>query len=222
VSNDLTRTSANEREHALPLAEAYAWVAAGDQRPLLILRECEHCRGTDHALLSRDLDNDQTILLSHWFRCVKLPPNVLVETHPFRHLFDAEKNGWVPHLFLSDADGSDRVPLSVGLSQAELWKTMLGFLERNYQGDARKAVKELRSLLAQFDRIDSLEQDLRARKNSEVEKHGPRSDRVKKYEADLADLQQERQALLQAEQQVRDLGMKDSSPASPPAAVASR
>ncbi|MBL8754351.1 MAG: hypothetical protein JNK15_13700, partial [Planctomycetes bacterium] len=105
-------TVAGQVERALPLAQAYELVTDGDKRPVLILRECERCKGTDHALLSRSLDNEQTVLLAHWFRCVKLPPNVLTEAHPFYNLFKKEKEGdRIPHLFFVDPDGSNKKEL---------------------------------------------------------------------------------------------------------------
>ena len=57
------------------------------------MRECERCKGTDHALLSRSLDNEQTVLLTHWFHCVKLPPNVLEAKHPLPNMFLRTKDG---------------------------------------------------------------------------------------------------------------------------------
>jgi len=204
---------AGSREHALPLAEAYELVAGGDKRPMLILRECERCKGTDHALLSRDLNNDQTELLASWFHCVKLPPNVLDEQHPFFNLFRREHDGdKIPHLFFCDFDGSNKVPLPGDQSQTEVWETMFGVLERAYQGDAKKAIKELRTLLAQFDKVDNLELDIKARMDRESEKHGPDSDKVKAFEAELAALAKERQGLFAREKKIRALALKEVNP----------
>lgn len=204
---------AGSREHALPLAEAYQLVAGDDKRPMLILRECERCKGTDHALLSRDLNNDQTELLASWFHCVKLPPNVLDEQHPFFNLFRRERDGdKIPHLFFCDFDGSNKVPLPGDQSQTEVWEVMFGVLERSYQGDAKKAIKELRTLLAQFDKVDNLELDIKARMDRESEKHGPDSDKVKAFEADLAALAKERQGLFAREKKIRALALKEVNP----------
>src|SRR5262249_15178583 len=156
-STEGATTVATEVERALPLDEAFAWIAGDDHRPLLVLRECELCKGTDHALLSRTLDNEQTVLLTHWFRCVKLPSNVLGDKHPFTALFRGQPGEKIPHLFFCDPDGQNRVALPGDQTQAQLWETMFGFLERCYKGDAKKAVKDLRTLLGQFDRIDELD-----------------------------------------------------------------
>src|SRR4029077_14708442 len=122
-------TVAAQSEHALPLAVAFAWVAGTDRRPLLILRECEKCKGTDHALLSSTLDNEQTVLLTKWFHCVKLPPNVLEANHPFTALFARTKEGErLPHLFFCDPDGGNKVALPGDQTQTETWDVMFSFL----------------------------------------------------------------------------------------------
>jgi hypothetical protein len=211
-------------EHALPAAEAWQLTADGDKRPLLVLRECELCKGTDHALLNRSLDNEQTLLLTRWFRCVKLPPNVLDEKHPFYKLFERSKPGErIPHLFFSDPDGSNKMTLPGDQSQTELWEVMYGFLDRCYQGDAKKTVKELRGLLGQFDRIDSQQIEARARIDKEIEKSGPTSERLPRLEADLKKLAKEREDLLQREKKLRAMALKQlaegtGAPAEPAAA----
>lgn len=208
-------------EHALPAAEAWQLTNAGDKRPLLVLRECEKCKGTDHALLNRELDNEQTLLLTRWFRCVKLPTNVLDDKHPLHVLFQRSKpDELIPHLFFCDPDGGNKAPLPGDQTQTELWEVMYGFLERCYQGDAKKTVKELRALLAQFDRLDVQEIDARARIDKEVEKNGPTSERLGKLEAELKKLTKEREDLLAREKKLRAMALKelaDSAPVAQPA-----
>lgn len=196
-------------ERALPAEVAYRFVADGDKRPLLILRECELCKGTDHALLGRSLDNEVTALLTQWFRCVKVPTNVLDEKHPLHAFFQRSKpDERIPHLFFSDCDGGNKAALPGDQSQTQLWETMYGFLDRCYQGDARKVVKELRGLLGQYDTIDTKESDVRARIDKEIEKNGPESDKLPKYDADLKKITSERQELLAREQKLRNLALK--------------
>ncbi|MGC6486997.1 MAG: hypothetical protein ACON4Z_05100 [Planctomycetota bacterium] len=203
------RTVAQEVERALPVEKAYELVADGDQRPLLILRECELCKGTDHAVLSRTLDNEQTVLLTHWFRCVKLPPNVLTEKHPFYNLFkkgDGEKK--VPHLFFADPNGDHKKALPGDQSQSDLWKVMFAYLDRCYDENAKSAIKQLRKLLGQYDKLDAAEDLVRARIDKEIEKNGPKSRKLKKFDKDLAKLAKERDKLRQKEQELRDLALK--------------
>jgi hypothetical protein len=217
-------TTAVEAERALPLAQAYELVADGDRRPLLVLRECDRCKGTDHALLSRTLDNEQTVLLTHWFRCVKLPTNVMNDVHPFHKLFERTKPGErVPHLFFADPDGQNRKELPGDQPQSVLWDTMLGYLDRCYVEDAKAAVKELRQVLGQYDKLDAQEQEVKARIDLEIEKNGPKSPKVVKLEGDLDKLAKKRATLGARERELRDLALKAmaATPASPePAAGA--
>ncbi|MEO6594675.1 MAG: hypothetical protein ABIP94_07965, partial [Planctomycetota bacterium] len=202
-------TVAVQVERALPLAQAYELVTSGDRRPVLIVRECEKCKGTDHALLSRSLDNEQTVLLTHWFRCVKLPPNVLTANHPFYNLFVREKEGErVPHLFLVDPDGSNKTELPGDQPQTVLWNTMLAYLDRCYEGNAKTSLKELRQILGQYDKIDAQELTLKGRIDREIEKNGPESRKLKKLDADLQKLAKEGEDLAAQEKELRELALK--------------
>jgi hypothetical protein len=203
------RTVAQQVERALPLEQAFALCTDGDPRPLLIVRECELCKGTDHAVLSRSLDNEQTVLLTQWFRCVKLPPNVLKDDHPFFNMFKREKDGErIPHLFFADADGSNRNELPGDQQQTELWKVMFEYLDRCYEESAKEALKDLRKLLSQYDMVDEEEQLIRTRIAKEIEKNGPESDKLKKFDDQLAKLEKEREKLLAREKELRDLALK--------------
>jgi hypothetical protein len=195
-------------------------VTEGDRRPLLVLRECDRCKGTDHALLSRSLDNEQTVLLTHWFRCIKLPTNVLDEKHPFSNMWKTDKEGErIPHLFFADPDGQNRIALPGDQPQTELWKTMFAYLDRCYAEDAKGAIKELRQVLGQYDKIDAQEQETKGRIDREIEKRGPESPKLKSLEADLAKFAKERKQLLAKEKELRDLALKSMPPTgSPPAA----
>jgi len=202
-------TVAAQVEYALPVEQAYELVADGDKRPLLVLRECEKCKGTDHALLSRSLDNEQTVMMTKWFKCVKMPTNVLTKNHPFTNLFLREKEGErIPHLFFADPDGSNRAELPGDQAQTQLWETMFTYLDRCYEGDAKQSIRELRKVLSQYDKIDGLEQEVKTRIDREMEKNGPESPKLKKLEADLAKLGKERAGLKQKESDLRSLALK--------------
>lgn len=202
-------TTAVEVERALPVEQAYAYIADGDRRPLLLLRECDRCKGTDHALLSRSLDNEQTVLLTHWFRCIKLPPNVLTETHPFYNLWKRDKEGErIPHLFFADPDGSNKRELPGDQPQSELWAVMFTYLERCYSESAKESLKELRQLLSQYDKLDIEEQQVKTRMDREIEKNGPRSAKLKDFEADLVKVEKTRTKLRQKEKELRELALR--------------
>jgi hypothetical protein len=203
-------TAAVEVERALPIEQAYELVAEGDRRPLLILRECERCKGTDHALLHSTLDAEQTALLAHWFRCVKLPTNVLTKNHPFYNLFAPEKEGQrIPHLFFADPDGSNKRGLPGDQSQRELWETMFSYLERCYTGNARQAVKDLRAVLGQYDMLDGLEKDVKERIDREIEKNGLESPKLKKLDGELQALAKRRAEQNAKEKKLRALALKE-------------
>ena len=80
-------TVARPLRHALSSETVFRTLAGTDPRPLLVLRECAFCNGTDDALLSKGADNERTFLLSTWFHCVKLPVDVLKPDHPYYELF---------------------------------------------------------------------------------------------------------------------------------------
>jgi hypothetical protein len=80
-----------------------------DGRPLLVLRECSLCKDGDEALLQRSLNNDRTLLLTKWFRTVRLPAHVAEAGHPFHNVFGGYnfKDTW-PHFFLLAHPGGPR------------------------------------------------------------------------------------------------------------------
>ena len=206
-------TRATMVERALPLEQAYEFVADGDPRPLLILRECDRCKGTDHALLSRTLDNEQTVLLTRWFRCIKLPTNVLEEKHPFFNLFKRDKEGdKIPHLFFADPSGANKRALPGDQPQSELWEVMFGYVERCYSEDAKEAIKELRQVLGQFDVLDAEEITVKNRIDTEIEKRGPESDKLKKLDGDLKKIGKARAKLQAREKELRDLALRAPQP----------
>lgn len=156
------------------------------------------------------------MLLTHWFRCVKLPPNVLKDNHPFFNLFKREKDGErIPHLFFCDPDGQNRKELPGDQAQSDLWETMFAYLDRCYHEDAKASIKELRQLLSQYDKLDAEEQLVRTRIDQEIERNGPKSTKLAKFDRQLAKLQKEREALVARERELRDLALKAGKPVAP-------
>jgi len=183
------RSLAKARRVALPRAEAFAAVAGDDPRPLLVMRECGWCEGSDDALLSSRFENEKTILLTQWFHTIKLPNHVLEDDHPLRQLFGDEAP---PHLFMATRDGELVVGLDGQQSQSELWDAMDDVLAEVYPGSAKKTVKAAYKLLDQLDRFDEDEERLRERLDSEVEKKGPGSSRFKKLKRQLDETMMDR------------------------------
>lgn len=169
---------------ALPLEEALAVIRGNDPRPLLVVRECVRCTGTEDALLKRMEDNERTFLMSRWFHCVKLPPAVIEPEHAFHNLFAGEKPS---HLFISRADGSLRHDLSGVHSQVELWRTMRTMLASEYSGDPDKALLKLAKILDSFDELDQRILDLQRRVERAAEKPGTGREDLAKLKTELAE-----------------------------------
>ncbi len=171
--------------HALSEVEAFHYIAGNDPRPLLVLRECPVCNGTDDALLSKDADNERTFLLSGWFHCVKLPVDVLEPSHPFYELFGHDDP---EHLFVCMPDGSGKNKLESQSSRTELWDAMGQVLSSSYKKDPQPVVKLVAKSLDRLDVIDERLLDLRAKRNELFETDGAHSAKVGKLDAEIAQL----------------------------------
>jgi len=185
-----------KRRAALPAAEALAYIAKDDRRPLLVLRECKVCNGTDDALLSRgNVDNEKTFLLSRWFHCVKLPVDVLQKDHPFHGLFrDTDPE----HMFMCAADGSERIPMESERSRTELWDSMTKVLAATYAKEPDPEVRKMEKAINRFDLVDGTIAGLEQRKDEILEEEGPDSRKLKKLEAELLEARKERDGLFRA------------------------
>ncbi|MEM7200719.1 MAG: hypothetical protein AAF628_10660 [Planctomycetota bacterium] len=199
------RTRSVARMYALERDAALAKLRGDDPRPLLVVRECGRCKGTNDALLSRTLDNERTLLLSRWFHCVKLKHHVVKDDHTFSALFAGQQP---PHLFLASADGEAIVPLPGDQSQSDLWAAMHDMLDAAYERDARQALKELNKLLARFDDLDSQEDQLLEQIDREVERRGPKSAKMRRLQAKLRAVQDKKAKAREREDEVVDLGLK--------------
>ncbi len=205
-----TRTKARAR--SLSYEEAFDFIAGDDPRPLLVLRECKVCNDTDDALLSRGVDNEKTFLLSRWFHCVKLPPDVLGEDHAFRNLFAASDP---EHLFLSTRDGSLRTPLESQRSRTELWSSMLEVLAAEYVQSPGASMKQLQSTLDKLDLTDERILQLEDRIEELLETAGPGSSKLARVRKELDRARKEREELLAAVTRASELRLK--RPAAPAA-----
>lgn len=186
VAADNGQTVAKRARRALGAAEAFTYLAGNDRRPLLILRECLKCNGTDNALMTRNQDNERTLLMSRWFHCIKLPPDVLAEDHAFHALFAAEKPG---HLFFSRWDGSERKDLTGMQSRAELWSLMGSYLASEYEKKVDSSLRELLVLLDRFDRIDTELAAVKDQMDDLIEKGQASPSKLGKLQQKLAELE---------------------------------
>lgn len=202
-------TVAAWQRRALPREQALAWIAGDDPRPLLVLRECKWCNGTDWALLSSSQDNEKTLLLAQWFHCVKLPNDVLEPDHPFTRLFP---EGQPPHLFVCSRDGSNYVPLQGDQSRTELWQAMESVLKKEYRKNPSRAVQDYLKLLAEFDTIDSMIDWRQEQLDEVIERDGPDSRKARKIRKQLEELGRRREKALAKEKELRDLGLRRPLP----------
>ena len=213
VSTPDGRTTAKTLRKALSAEEAFATIAGDDPRPLLVLRECFVCNGTDDALLSRgQVDNEKTFLFSRWFHCVKLPPDVLEDDHPFRNLFPG---GTSEHLFMATRDGSLRVPLESERSRTELWGSMVEVLSADYRSDPQRSVKEIQGLLDDLDRVDLEIASLQTRMDELLETEGPDAPKLTKIQKKLGKAREERDALLTEVSKASKLELKNATAGAP-------
>jgi len=202
---DEGRTSSGYIDVALPRNEAFLHIRGKDHRPLLIVRECGLCKGSDDALMDRRIDNEKTILFTKWFHCVKLPNHVLKANHPFRQLFTQKHP---PHLFLASWDGSTVIPMTGLQSQGVLWKNMEKMLKAHYKKDSKRAVKEVIKLLSHYDYLDASKAELEDRYEEELVKRGPKSPKLKQLKKKMDSLEKKRKLALARESKIRNLELR--------------
>jgi len=207
-------TVATAAESALPENEAFQYLSGDDRRPMLVLRECKTCNGTDNALLSSAEDNARTFVMSRWFNCIKLPTQVLEANYPFHALFDEEHP---PHLFLCKWDGSEPVTLKGDQSRTELWDSMQQMLSRYYLADAKDAVAEIEKILAQYDVLDARIERIREQTEKVAEDEGLKSKKLKSLQKDLAKARADLEKLKRREAIISDLGLKQEEAQASPA-----
>jgi hypothetical protein len=205
---DENQTVSQAVPRALIRAVAFLDIAKSDLRPLLVLRECKLCNGTDDALLSSYESNEDILMMAKWFHCVKLPTRVLDETHPFHNLFN-EKHP--PHLFVSKFDGTEHIPLKGDLSRSELISNLYTMLDMTYEKQAKPRIKKLKKLLYQYDMLDEKIQRLEITIDDELEKRGPKSKKLKKYYAQLEGAKKDMAEAKEKEVELYDIKLKESS-----------
>jgi hypothetical protein len=190
----------------LPRAEAFYKInGKGNQKPLLVLRECTLCKGTEHALFDRRLNNEKTKLLCDWFYCVKLPPKVMNAKHPFRNVFKKEKP---PHLFISSSDGSNLTEFTGMQSQAELQKAMIDLIQQSYQKKPLPAVKAMLRFLSDFDNHDSMLQQYETQLQNEMLRAKPRKANLKKLKSRIELVKKKKAKAMKNAKAVCDLKLK--------------
>lgn len=190
---------------ALDRQVAFFELSGKDRRPLLVLRECRLCNGTDDALLSRSGGNERTLIMTRWFNCVKLPIEVLEENHPFAQLFP-EKHP--PHLFVARWDGSEPLALRGDMSRSELTSHLYAMLKSEYKQPAEKTVKSIEKIISQYDVADEKIARLEIAVDDEIEKNGPDSRKLKKLFKQLKEVEADLASLKNQEAKLSELQLK--------------
>ncbi len=190
---------------ALPAEEAIKRLAGTDRRPLLVLRECWICQGSESALLNVKEASEKTLLFAKWFHCIRLDDSVRHETHPCHKLL--QESG-MPHLLLCESNGATLTPLDGKRPQSQLWSAMRKVLRQAYTKDPDQAVRELFKVLAEHDHLDSREAEVAAQLQSMLDKQAKTSPAVRELEQELARIATQRADLQKRQDEIADLGLK--------------
>ncbi|HEX5009305.1 MAG TPA: hypothetical protein VFY71_02800 [Planctomycetota bacterium] len=188
--------------------DAMISMADGDNRPLLLFRECAGCKRDDHALLDREIQGDKTILMGRWYHAIKFSDDVLAPDHPYHALFDGNVP---PHLIVGTADGTTITGLSARANQSQLYKTLGSVLRKAYKKDPDAATKALLALLDDFDTVDAHIADLDDKLAAARREKGEDSKDVHALEAERKAADDDRQKLLEKGKTLDDLQLKTAA-----------
>ncbi len=189
-------------EEKLDLQSVIKELRSGDQRPLLILRDCENCKGRDDAILSRSLNNDQVYLATHWFHCVKLDRRVIEPTHPWHALFSQEKP---PHLIVATWDGKFIDPFDGRQTQRTLMLSLNRVLKKEYKLDAKRALSKWLRVLSKFDAIDGRLIELKRQLEHATLKYGKSHRKTSKLQKNVSQKERELKLAIAAEKKLMNL-----------------
>lgn len=211
------KTSAVFVESALPRQEAFYKLNGDNRKPLLVMRECVRCKGTEHALFDRRLNNEKTKLLCQWFYCVKLPPKVLDAKHPFRNVFKKEKP---PHLFICSYDGTNVTEFTGLQTQSQLQKSMIKLIRTSYEKKPLPAVKAMLRFLSEFDKHDGMLKLYGKKLQDEMLRPRPRKSQLAKLKLKIQQTKKKKATAMKRAKAVCDLKLKVTSQAKPKAKAA--
>ncbi len=203
------RTQAPSTGKELDIARIYEILARKDKRPLLVLREFSTFDDPNNEKLSRKLYTEKSVLLSHWFNCVRLPHHVTESDHPFHGLYKGQSP---PQLFIAGADGSLAEPFEFKSSRADLLKNMNRVLDRYYTRNPAKVIGELVKMLPRFDRLDLEIQNLKESLDCAIEENGHLSGKARKLSRELDRAEKERDALEEKKKALREIPFKKRAP----------
>ena len=204
-------TTVKEARRALTREEALNHIVGTDRRPLLVLRECARCNKTDDALLQPGVDNEKVAFLSRWFRCVRLPIDVVQPDHPYHALFPGDDS---EHLFVITADGALKHALESDTSRTELCRAMSSVLAASYVKDPTPQYGDLHVFGDQLDGLDIEVKTLEKKRADLMESRTPDKKKIAKVEAEIRAVKKQIDEKLAAIAKASKIELKP--PAAPP------
>lgn len=163
-------------------------LAGDDPRPLLVRRHAHAVELGQEARVEALLEQEEMRVVSRFFRCVDLPDATRNEKHPLSGLYVPDR---APLLFFTDADGNAPIGFSGLESSASIVDCAYAVLARNYEGNADRAVKGVRRLIEDYDRLLPRERELAAAVDDAIVEGGTTGKETKKLEQKLARVRKE-------------------------------
>lgn len=192
-------------EELLDLQGSIEELRGDDPRPLLIIRECGNCKGSDKALFNIRAKNEKARLMTRWFHCIKLPPYITDPSHRWHSLFTGKRPA---HGLIVSWDGKKTVPLSGAQSQKTLHDAMVKILRTDYKRDPARNVSRWFQTLSHFDHLDVQKQNVTREIEAVVERHGPKAKKLKALQKKKGKIERQIAKALEQEKQYANLELK--------------
>ena len=188
----------------LDAAAALREMHKADPRPLLIVRDSNEFENSDEALFGGQKDSELLILLTYWFKCIKVDRRVVTNTsHPFHALFAGEHP---PYLLLVSGDDKTRIALGARLAQSKVTANLVGLLNAEYTKDTLAVAKTWLRLLGEYDRLEQAAGVLNDGLIRQIRKKSRAG--ISRARAKLRALETHRQRLLAREKRLVDLRLR--------------
>jgi len=197
-------TARSSDEKQLSEAEVVEHLRGDDKRPLLVLRDCGGCDKKVDDLVNRTLANEQVILASQWFHCVRVSKEAADPRHPFHALFEGTNP---PHIIMTSWSGSKLTPRLATTADKVFWKEIVRVLRVDYRKNPTKHVRDLQRALDKFDMLQAKRDELTRQLAAATEKK--KAARQKRLEKKLAEVEQDLAKAAERETKLKDLGLRN-------------
>lgn len=192
-------------DHPLAWKDAVAVLADDDRRPILVRRQPHEVEADQAARITALLDLEEVRIMSRWFRCVDVPDATRHPAHPLSGLYFPE---YAPLLFIVHPDASDPVGFSGFEPPSEMVRALHRALERAYEGNAPRAVKGIRRILEDYDRLYARERELKQLRDDAIVDDGPDDEKVRKYARKLEQVRAEIEMVKEREAKLSALELR--------------